>query len=189
MFFRKKNESSIEAFMAHLDAVAGSDAERYLITGDEERPPVWSFGYAGFADEGNLTAFTYGLSSVEHVAWKRGKPELIISVDSLDKAWALAVGQLVKTLRGSHPFAYGSTVSFGQPVAPGSSMSAFVVFAPSVLSEDEAHVVLPDRTINFVQVYPIYEEEIAVINRIGVGQWFSGDYDPYSVTRERRLNP
>jgi hypothetical protein len=66
-------------------------------------------------------------------------------------------------------------------------MTAFLIFAPSVLDETERQLILRDRVINFAQLYPIYEEEIEVIERAGMDGWFSGDYDPYSVTRERRL--
>jgi Suppressor of fused protein (SUFU) len=178
--------TSIEQYLNFLGELTGMDGERYLITEESERPPVWSFAYEGFVEEGNLTAFTYGLSSVEHPKWKQGKPELVISVDSVDKAWAFAAGFLVKRLRGQHSFTYGSLIRFGQRVTADSPMTAFLVFAPGVLDEGERQLKLVDRSINFAQLYPIYEEEIGVIERVGIDRWFSGGYDPYSVTRNRR---
>lgn len=182
-----RSETSIEQYLDFLDEITGMEGDRYLITEENERPPVWSFAFTGFVDEDNLTAFTYGLSSVEHARWKHGKPELLISVDSVDKAWAFAAGFLVKKLRGTHPFTYGSLIRFGKRITVDSPMTAFLVFAPGVLSEGERQLKLADRVINFTQLYPIYEEEIEVIERAGIERWFSGDYDPYSVTRQRRL--
>lgn len=187
--FRKKPDggSSIEQYMDFLDSLTEEKAERLRITTEEERPPVWTFVYRRFAGEHNTTGFTYGLSSVDHPAWRLGKPELIISVDSADQSWCVAAGHLAKTLRGVNPFTYGSVIPFGEKISPDSGMTSFLVFAPSVLEPHEKQVRLPDRTINLVQLYPIYEEEAAVIQRVGLDRWFSDDYDPASVTRSRRM--
>ena len=63
-------------------------------------------------------------------------------------------------------------------------MAAFLIFAPGILDEHQRHVVLSDRTINIAQLYPIYEDEMDLIEAGGVEALFDDqDYDPYSVTR------
>jgi hypothetical protein len=186
LFGRKR--SDVEQYLDFLHGLTdGMEPEHLLVTNDSERPPVWSFVFRGWIDEENLSAFTYGLSSGDHDDWKLGKPELVISVDSPEKEWALTVGFIAKKLRGVHSFQYGSTIKLGHRITSSSAMTAFLMFAPSILDERERVVKLLDRTINFVQLYPIYEEEIEVIQLVGMDRWFSQEYDPYSVVRKPRM--
>ena len=177
--------SSIEGYLDALDELTdGADARRVLITETHERPPLWVFIYPDLLEPRSITAFTYGVSSEEHPKWKNGKPELVISVHSTDDRWAFAMGFVAKKLRGQSPFAYGDVIRFGDRVSPDSEMSAFFVFAPAVLDKAQRHIVLSDRTINIAQMYPIYEDEIDLIQSAGPDALFKNeDYDPYSVTR------
>ncbi len=64
-------------------------------------------------------------------------------------------------------------------------MSAFLVSIPTVIERDQTHIDLPDRAINLVQVYPIYEEEIEIINRTHYKEFFMQDDINFSnVVRE-----
>lgn len=166
-------ESSIEAYLDHVDSLVGAKGTYSRITEEHERPHVWVVSYRDVPDPGSLTAFTYGLSSIDHPDWKEGRPELLINVDSSSRDWAIAAGSLAKRYRGLCPFSYGNTLRFGERISADSQMSAFFVFAPSVVDADQAQVVLPDRKINLVQVYPIYEEEIRLVEREGVGRFFA----------------
>jgi hypothetical protein len=62
-------------------------------------------------------------------------------------------------------------------------MTAFVVFATSVLDPKEARIDLPDRSINLVQMYPIYEDEIKLIEVEGVGKWLDRVDNVYDLRR------
>src|SRR5437868_166283 len=136
-------------------------------------------------EDGSLTAFTFGLSSVQHPDWKFGRPELVISVRSRNLNWGLAIGFLVKLFGCKCPFSYGNVVRFGEPVCEESGMSAFLMFLPTILEKDQARVILDDRTINIVQAYPIYEEEISVIEQIGAQSFFMQEaVDFYDVQRK-----
>ena len=176
--------SDIEIYLGHLDDLVGGKGTYHLITEKGELPPLWVIAYPNTPEDGDLTAFTYGLSSVSHPKWKLGRPELVICVNSNDLDWGLAVGLLAKQLRGQCPFSYGNTVRFGRQITGDSLMSAFLVFAPSILERDQLTVELPDRTINFAQMYPIYEREIEFIERKGVKAFLDdARFDPYDVRR------
>ena len=87
-------------------------------------------------------------------------------------------------LRGRCPFCIGNTINFRERIATESAMAAFFVFFPSVLDPEAATVNLPDRTIHIVGMYPIYEGEIDLIQRIGpVAFWDLDGFDPYDVHR------
>jgi hypothetical protein len=174
-------KSSIEVYIDWLNALANKEAEYHKITEERERPAIWSLIYRNSPEPGSLLAFTYGLSSVEYRSWTLGRPELVVCVESQDINWGLAVAFLAKSFRGKSPFSYGTIHRFGERISSDSDMTAFVVFATSVLEPAEGHIELPDRTINLVQMYPIYEDEIELIKSKGVDRWVDrvdNIYDP-----------
>jgi hypothetical protein len=165
-------KSPFEQYLDRLDEMVGKTAEYHRITDEKELPSIWVVVYKDTPDEGNLTAFTFGLSSCNHPAWKLGRPELVISVNSKNIDWGLAIGFVVKRFHGKCPFSYGNVIRFGESICDESSMTAFLVFAPTILEKDQAQIRLPDRIINIVQAYPIYEEEMRVIEQVGAQKFF-----------------
>jgi hypothetical protein len=176
---------AMEQYLEQLERLVGMEGEYHLITETDELPAIWGIVYRDTPEEGSLTAFTFGLSSIEYPDWKLGRPELVISVDSTELSWALAVGFLVKRFRGKCPFTYGNVIRFGGPICEESAMSAFLIFIPTILEKDQARVKLDDRTINIAQAYPIYEEEIKEIEKIGAQKFFMQEaIDFYDVRRK-----
>lgn len=182
-------KSAIEEYLGALDELTGGlESENVLVTEEYERPPLWVFIYRDLLGEGNLTSFTYGVSSSDHPSWVRGKPELVISVDSPNREWALAMGEVARQLRDRTPLSYGEIVKWGRPIAVDSGMSAFLIFSPSVLDEQQRRVVVSDTVINIAQLYPIYEEEVELLEASGPEALFRNErYDPYSVKRPSLL--
>ena len=178
--------SSIDPYLNRTDALFGA-GEYFKVTSEAERPHVWVVTYRDVPDEGSLTALTYGLSSIDHPLWKVGRPEVLISVNSSNPDWALAAGFLVKRYRGSCPFSMGNVLRFGSSITAESQMSAFFVFASSLLSPDEGAISLPDRRVNVVQIYPIYEEEIGLIEQEGVPAFFGRDGVDFVDVQRRNL--
>jgi hypothetical protein len=176
-------KSPLEQYLDRLDELVGKKAEYYRITEEQELPSIWVVVYKDTPDEGNLTAFTFGLSSSNHAAWKLGRPELVISVNSSNIDWGLAIGFLVKRFQGKCPFSYGNAIRFGESICDESTMSAFFVFAPTILEKDQTHIHLPDRVINIVETYPIYEEEMRIIEQIGAQRFFMQESVDFSNIR------
>lgn len=168
------SKSSIELYLDHLDGLFGKGDCR-KVTDETERPHVWVVGYQDVPEPGSFAGFTYGLSSIDYREWTIGRPELLINVNSSNLDWAIAAGFLAKKHRGLSPFSIGNVLRFGTRITAESEMSAFFVFTSSLLTPEEASIVLPDRKVNIVQLYPIYEEEIALIQREGVANFFARD--------------
>src|SRR5262245_23980058 len=118
----------IEAFLDQLEELVGMEGEYHLITERREAPGLWSIVFNDTPDVGSLTAFTYGLSSVQHPDWVEGRPELVLTVDSKDINWALALGFIAKFYRGKCPFSYGNVLRVGNAISDESMMSAFLLF-------------------------------------------------------------
>ncbi|WP_028925821.1 suppressor of fused domain protein [Pseudonocardia acaciae] len=172
-------------FLAHLDRLSGGVEPTFhpiepSTPGGEK---TWVIAYRNLAD-GLLTGITYGLSSTDHPDWRFGRPELIINVASTDISWALAIGHLVDRLRGDCPFSYGNTIDFGVPIAPDSTMSAFMIFAPSTLDPEDSGIDVGDeKPINLSECYPIHDSELRYIAEHGLEAFWKLDWELYDVTR------
>lgn len=179
----------VEEYLAHLDRIFQVEPRFHPI--DSPRHPgvgrVVGIVYPDMPEPGLITGVTYGLSLVDHSAWKFGRPELILTVRSTDFAWPFAMAEVASGLRGECPFCYGDVIGFGEPMSEESEMSAFFVFGPAILEKEDSTVdVGLDLPIHIAGLYPIYEEERAVFDRIGLEAfWNHDDFDPYEVRRPR----
>ncbi len=178
---------AIEQYLKYLDGLARREGEYHLVTKRTEKPSMWVVDYRNVPEDGHLTAFTFGLSSVNHSDWKYGRPELVLSIQSDCVDWGLAIGFLGSKLRGKCPFSYGTVLRFGDQITAESEMDAFLVFVPTVLTKEQAHVELSDRTINIVQAYPIYGKEIPLIERNGAEAFFMQPGIDFSNVRRPAL--
>lgn len=176
-----------ERFLDHLDSIFQREPKFFgfesLIPGV---PKVVAMVYYDVPEPGHITGVTYGLSEVSHPDWRLGRPELIISVKSTDDRWPLAVAEMANRLRGDCPFRYGNVINFGEPISPESDMSAFFVFAPSILErKDFLNIdVGGPQLLSLAGMYPIYPSEGEVIKTKGLEAfWHSEGFDLYSVTR------
>ncbi|WP_236059841.1 suppressor of fused domain protein [Chitinophaga rhizophila] len=183
------NKSAAERYLDHLDQIFQVEPEFYNeVSQIPGLPAVTAIVYKDIPKKGYTTAFTYGLSLATHPEWKLGRPELCVCVASDESAWAHVGAYIANKLRGDCPFLYGETINFGTRVSPDSEMDAFLVFAPSIL-EKEAYTniyVGEDYRINIAGLYPIYQEEISVYEKIGLKEfWHHPDFDNYSVNRNK----
>jgi len=163
-------KTPIDQYFDHIESVAGEGGIFYRI---EDDPKIVVAAYPDVPESGCLTAFSYGLSSAERKEWKNSRPELVISVDSKDTAWAIAMGEIIRNGRGECLFSYGEIFNFDRPVSDESGMSSFLVFACDVLDSADLKVILSDRIVYISQIYPIYKEETATIKALGGERFFT----------------
>jgi hypothetical protein len=177
----------VELFLAHLDRLSGGVEPRFfpLRSTHPAMPGVTVIVYDDLPGPGMVTGVTYGVSVASPPAWRLGKPELCISVRCSDLSWPRAVGHIAETQRGTNPFRYGDTIIFGETIAPGSSVTAFAIFAPAVLGR-------PDYTgidvrnalpVNIAGLYPIHESERRYLHAHGLKAFWDLDWDPYDTNR------
>ncbi|MES2996256.1 MAG: suppressor of fused domain protein [Verrucomicrobiota bacterium] len=157
----------IESYLQHIEGICGDRGKFYKITDEGEAPPISVISFADVPESGCLTAFSFGLSSIAHREWVNSRPELVISVNSLDSSWPLAMGELIRNGRDRCLFSYGMILNFGQPVSEESLMSYFLVYACTVLDESDLAVHLPDRKVHLSQLYPVHQSEVAIIKDVG----------------------
>lgn len=170
-------------YLAHLDKLAG-EGRRLVASDDGEDPEISLVVFDGVPDDGELTAFSYGLSLYDHKEWVGGKPELIISVRSSDDAWALAMGECIRAGGAHNLFSLGLVIDFKVQISDESGMSAFLVFSNSVLNDGDEVVRLGNERITLIQLYPVHASEIPVIRKIGAEAFFfDRDIDFNNVKR------
>lgn len=183
----KRKNTPVERYLEHLFEIFHVEPEFYTTEQlDPTVPPVTALVYKDVPEPGFTTGITYGLSLVDHPDWKQGRPELCITVESGETAWATVAAYLANGMRGTCPFAYGSTINFHQAIHEQSKMSAFFVFAPSILErKDYADINIgTDYKININGLYPMYEEEIETFNQLGLKDfWHHEGFDPFDVRR------
>ena len=128
-----------------------------------------------------LTAFTYGLSLAEHPGWRLGKPELAISVRSLDSRLGPR-GRRPRRDRcaGSARSRTATRSTPASPIAPDSALDAFVVFAPAVLGPgDYLDIDVGDALpVNIQGVYPIHRSELAYMREHGLEAFWNTRLGP-----------
>jgi hypothetical protein len=131
---RRRNE---ERYIAALDELAGgSPRQIYEINDRDEIPPVRAISYNNFPEDGHCTGFTFGLSNANRPEWVHSKPELMISVKSVDPAWVVCAGEIVRNYRHSTSFSYGTVLDFRQRVVDSCPMTSFLVFACTMLDPE-----------------------------------------------------
>lgn len=152
----------------------------------EGKSKIQIFYFEDLPEEGTLTAVTCGLSNADHPDWIRGKPELIVSLDTNDKSWGLAAGYFASAFFNQKRFSYGDLFKLDDPISSENEMNAYFVFAPSFLDQEQATFQLPDRVIHLAGMYPLYDSEIETYHKIGLKAfWHSEGFDLYNPGRSQ----
>ncbi len=167
---RQNSDGIFAEYRDALEEIVGVES-RWMAIDTSERP-FWILLFDAVPEEGSYTVFTFGISSWKHQDWKLGAPELVLNVDSEDEDWAISLGSLACSLRGECPFSMGDVLNFGGPLTQETKMTRFFLFWLTILDEEQATLKLSDRTINFVQAYPIYELEASQIRKQGPEKFF-----------------
>lgn len=183
----KKQKPPAEIYLDHLDSIFQKEPLFFKEDDNENQTNITTIVYKDIPEKGCLTAFTYGLSNFKNPEWKKGRPELCISVQSKNLDWAHVLGYLVERSQGKFPFSYGQTINFREQIADDSKMDAFFIFAPTVLEEKEflnLDLGLPYK-VNIQGIYPIYAKELETIEKIGLEKfWKNPKYDHLNVKRK-----
>lgn len=178
-----------ERFIDYFDALAGRPPDNIFQQDQPGGPRISALVYRDVPDPGMQIGVTYGLSLIDNPAWTRGRPELLIAVQSADDHWSRAAGLLAANIPDC-PFTYGTVLNFGQPISQESAMDHFVVFAPAILDRDDFLNVLdapegapPQDVVNLAGLYPIHASEAAAISDGRLEEFWKSGADLYDVTR------
>lgn len=176
--------NNAELFIAHLQSVFGKEDAIQKVDVTDGGPPIAVFVYKNVPEKGIITGVTFGLSLSQFPTWKHSRPEMIVSVESLDVGWPCAAGAFAAMFRGKKAFRYGDVFTTDCPLADDTKMDGFLIFAQSILSEEYVSAQLKDYKVHFSQFYSIYREELAIYEQIGLEAfWNHPGFEMYSIDR------
>ena len=131
-----------------------------------------------------MTGFTCGVSLVPPADQNSMRKELMISVDSKDPSWALAVADIGYQHRGAWKFEPGDVINHHGKVSDESEMSSFLIWHQGVILEDHEIICLPKWHTVIVGLFPIHDDERELIAQHGPDWLFELVDDPSDVTRK-----
>lgn len=174
-----------EIFLSYLDDTFGKEDAIFQHVAADGGPKVSVFVYKNIPEPGMITGVTYGLSFHPHPDWKFSRPELIVSVESLDTSWPFSAAYIAGEFRGEKRFSYGDVFTLGDPIADDTEMDGFFVFAQGMLEAQSPHLKLNDFSVSFSQLYPIYSSEIPLYRDLGLEAfWKHSDFELYNPKRK-----
>lgn len=186
-------------FLDHLDQVFGKAPEVHVVEGDgNDQGDVLSIIYRDYPESGYLTAITYGLSErpAGQVATKpthgqglasdaQRKVELVLCLRSENTDFPLVLAEVASQLKTSCQFVYGDVLDCGNPISDQTSMTGYVLFAPSVLDPSQWQVSFgSEDQVELVGAYPVFDGEAEFMQRHGLQAWFRDPrFEMYSTGR------
>jgi hypothetical protein len=152
----------------------------------KNRPQVLVFYFQDFPAKGMLTAVTGGLSNANHPDWVHGKPELMFALQTEDHGWGAAAAYFAQSFFNDAAFTYGTSYKLDQPASGDSAMNAAFVYKPAFMTQEQCKFELQDRTIHVASLFPMYDDEVPLFEKMGVQQfWNAPNFDPFNPRRER----
>jgi len=178
------HDKLLKEYIVVIDDLVGYSGR--LLRIPNAQAPFWLVAYDDVPERESVTAFTFGISFVQHPSWVSGVPEIVISVNSTDDDWLLSLGAIACSLRGKCPFTYGNVLRFGKPLCRETEMSSYFLFWPTILEKDQQRFQISDRLIILKQAYPIFESEADAIGKAGAEELFMRDGVDYTdVSRQK----
>ena len=173
---------SDETHLDMLEQMARRPAELVDAGHNPDGSPIRVAYWINFPEVGMLTAFTVGVSGDSRWAGDIA-PELLISVQSTDLAWAHAIGAIAARDDEESTFDVDETVDFGAPVSTESEMSGFLLTRQMMMPGEFDLLETERGPVALRQMVPLYAEELAIIREMGPALFIAARPDPNSVTR------
>lgn len=165
----------LDEYFGHEDEIIGHDCPA-------GRPPVSVFVYRDTPEPGMMTGITFGISLYDHEKWVHSRPEMMVSLETQDIDWLNYLGYFGISFRGEKTFSYGDVFTTDEPLASDTKMDGFFIFAQSLLEPDGAVIQLKDYKVILGQMYPIYQAELSLYQKLGVQGFIQQEgldvYDP-----------
>jgi hypothetical protein len=168
----------------HYDRLAGNSKNVFYtdVSGIFSKLRLTSVLYRDSLEPGITLGFTLGLSHY-HPPGGAHK-ELVIAMRSNDELWGLACASIANKAKEFCPFTPGDTLNFGTQISKSSQMTGFLIARPILFSEQDTVIDTKIRTVELVQLIPIYHEEIHHLLHPGKEAEFLAHF-----SKEELLNP
>jgi hypothetical protein len=122
--------------------------------------PAYALYFNDWPCAGVLTAFTVGLGLGLHVRSLDAHVELMVSMASTDLSWGAGAAFLGEQCRLHLELQPGATLDMKEPLSSGSSMTGFIVAAPTAWSAPPI-LLISERRVAILEARPLYPAELA----------------------------
>jgi hypothetical protein len=186
-FKKKSKDGEGVEFLKFCERNFGVDVDsiHVLPSSNKGLPDISTFIWHDTPEPGIMTVVSYGLSLMRKKEWIKGRPELMLRLETKDEAWGFAVAAFIHSFREEKTFRYQTILTTDEPLIPGTQMKGFFTFTP-FLTKPEV-MTFPSAEglpIHLTGFYPIYFEERELLPRIGIEAfWHHESYDPCSISR------
>lgn len=177
-------KETAEKYLEHLEKIFKVQPKYMKFSEDCEFPPFHLLGYQDIPERGMITGITSGMSFVPDPRNENIRQELLITVESEDPSWMLAVADIGYQNRGYRSFLPGQTIKHHGAISEESAMTSFLVWHQATVREDFEVVCLPEWHVKFMGLFPIYDDEADLIKKHGPDWLFELVSDPCDVKRE-----
>ena len=150
-----------ETYLQYLEKLVGR-REDHIKPIESTRPGlpiVYVLFFHDWPCKNVLTSFTLGIAMGKHIEEVGGHIECVVSLDTNDFSWGLAVAFLAEQARDQALLSYGSTLNMGEQISRESQMSAFILSAPHQWS-GTTHFHHGRRVVTLLEAHPIYASEL-----------------------------
>lgn len=148
-----------DQLLDYYDELVGQPPRYTRVSEPDDPAGLFAVVYNDAPHAGASMGFTCGLS---HVHQPDGShKELLIAMQDVESSWALACAYLAYQLKERCSFQHGDVINFHATIAHSSGMSAFLVVHPLWLAKEACRVDLGVRTVELMQLVPLYDEERA----------------------------
>ena len=173
----------VEKYFDHLNKIFKVEPSYFKHSKNKEHPPFYSLTYKNIPSIGMVTGITCGISVAARSARNGLGIELMISVDTEDDIWVLALSDIGLQRRGQF-FHVGETINFGEKISQESEMTSFLVWHQNIIKENYETVCFKDTHIKILQLFPIHDDERQLIQKHGPEWLFKLVNDPFDVRRK-----
>ena len=100
-FNRKRKDTEGVEFLKFCERNFGSRVGpiHVLPSTTKGLPDISIFFWHGCPEPGMMTVVSYGLSLIRKKEWIKGRPELMVRLETKDQAWGLAVAAFIDMFR------------------------------------------------------------------------------------------
>ena len=153
-----------ESYLAAIERLTGRSENGNAIIESSRPglPPVTVLFFNDWPVAGVLSAFTLGVSLGSHVEEIGGHPELVVSLETTDRRWALALGVLAEQARDQAMLSIGSTLDMPAPITDGSPMTGFMLTRPHHLDGADICFRVDDRDVVILEAHPVLPSELVL---------------------------
>ena len=153
----------------------------------ENGPPITLIGFDNYPREGDHTYFSYGLHRVENPAWKFGKPEYYITINTNNRTFAAFFGFVISSFAWEKVMGWNTLVGAGDEDAVGGYPYRRIALGPPMyLAWEDYSIQDANMPISLGMGYFISDDDFNAASNTGIEYLEERSKSDYNYWRKLR---